>query len=96
MQAPEEIPTWLQTLIALVSGGALVSWYKVWAENRRLLKKDYRETLVDRISELERTVEGLYRRLEIMSRAEGALQEENRQLRERVEELESDFREDEE
>ena len=57
------IPDWARFVatLALGAGGAKV--LAVWLENRRLAQKDYRETLLARIEDLESCVSGLQTRV---------------------------------
>lgn len=50
---PELLPVWLQALVGVLGGGALVRLLSVWLENKRLSRSDYRNTLISRIRELE-------------------------------------------
>ena len=57
MQLPEDyLPEWAKFMIATVIGAGGLHWFRAWLENRRLAKKDFRELLLDRIRELEKTV----------------------------------------
>ena len=75
------VPYWARTLatLALGAGGAKV--LAVWLENRRLMQKEYRETLLGRITELESCVAGLQTRV-------GNLRVEVAHLEERLEDEE--------
>jgi len=54
---PEDyLPEWAKFLIATVLGAGGLHWFRAWLESRRLAKKDFRELLLDRIRELEKTV----------------------------------------
>jgi hypothetical protein len=57
------VPDWARTLatLALGAGGAKV--LAVWLENRRLTQREYRETLISRIDELESCVSSLQTRV---------------------------------
>lgn len=64
MQLPEDyMPEWAKFLIATVLGAGGVQFFRAWLENRRLTKQDFRELLLDRIRELEKTVECMQTRL---------------------------------
>lgn len=51
-----ELPSWLKTVATLIAGAGTAKLLAVWLENRRLEKKDYRDTLLGRIRELETTI----------------------------------------
>jgi chromosome segregation ATPase len=59
----EDVPTWARTLATLALGAGGAKMLAVWLENRRLTQRDYRETLEDRIKDLERQVAGLFERV---------------------------------
>jgi len=75
MSAPEEyIPAWLQHVLAVLFGAGGVKMVSVLVENRRLGKKEFRETLMERIEHLESELQGLntllLRRTEDVARLE--------------------------
>jgi len=55
----DHIPGWVETLAGVAFGAGGVKLLGVWLENRRLSKKGFRETLLERIRELEQTVSSL-------------------------------------
>jgi len=80
-QVPTElIPAWVQTCLGVVAGGAAVKWLSVILENRRLQTKDFRETLLGRIRELEATLGNMQKRMGNMREEIGSLRAENEQL----------------
>ena len=96
------VPDWARFVatLALGAGGAKV--LAVWLENRRLTQKEYRDTLLARIEDLESCVSGLQTRvgslrveiahleegLQRESEAAERLQVENDGLRARLQDLE--------
>ena len=90
MLSSEDVPQWVRTaLTAFVSIG-LAKVYAVWAENRRLTKRDYRETLEERISDLERQVAGLFERIGALRAEVAHLETELTHEREKVDRLDQD------
>jgi len=63
MLSPDELPGWARTALTLGLGAGAAKVLAVVLENRRLSKKDYRETLESRIRDLERQVAGLFERV---------------------------------
>jgi hypothetical protein len=64
MQLPEDyLPEWAKFVIATVLGAGGLHWFRAWLESRRLAKKDFRELLLDRIRELEKTVAHMQTRM---------------------------------
>ena len=59
----EGVPGWARTLATLALGAGGAKILAVWLENRRLMQRDYRETLEGRIQDLERQVAGLFERI---------------------------------
>ena len=57
------VPEWARTAATLLIGAGAAKVLAVWLENRRLAQRDFRETLVARISELESCVGGLQTRV---------------------------------
>lgn len=96
------IPDWARTAATLLVGAGGAKMLAVWLENRRLSQKEYRETLLSRIEDLESCVAGLQARvgnlrvevahLEERLRVESSLverlREENDALRARVQDRE--------
>jgi len=97
-------PGWGHTLIVLLLGAGGARLLDVWLENRRLEKKDYRETLSNRIealendidrcharsAELQERVGRLEERLRVSEEDRDQLDEENMRLRERLLEVDPD------
>lgn len=50
------LPESLKLIISAVLGAGGVAFFRVWLENRRLSKKEFRETLLDRVRELEKII----------------------------------------
>ena len=67
MQLPEidtdYLPDWAKTAIAIAFGAGGVRFFSAWLENRRLGKKEFRETLLGRIRELEKVVAHMQTRM---------------------------------
>lgn len=59
----DPIPEWAKALVTLVLGAGGGKLFSVWLENRRLSNKDYRETLLERVRELESVVSSLQLRV---------------------------------
>lgn len=63
MTPDADLPEWIKSALALVLGAGGVAFFRVWLENRRLAKQEYRDTLMDRIRELERMYDSLHEEL---------------------------------
>lgn len=65
MQLPTDdyLPESLKLIISAVLGAGGVAFFRVWLENRRLSKKEFRETLLDRVRELEKVIANMQRRM---------------------------------
>lgn len=101
MISSDDVPGWAGPVVSALIGGAGVKMLSVWLENRRLTRRDYRETLESQIRVLQRQVASLYERLNAAERELGHLEEaldgeretvdrldqENARLRARLEEL---------
>lgn len=83
MQLPDTdyLPEWAKIAIGAVLGAGGVRWFSVYLENRRLAKKDFRETLLERIRELEKVVAHMQRRMGNLRVEMAHLEVENQQLR---------------
>lgn len=83
MQLPDSdyLPEWAKIAIAALFGAGGVRWFSVYLENRRLARKDFRETLLERIRELEKVVANLQRRMGNLRVEMAHLEVENLQLR---------------
>lgn len=77
----EYIPAWVQGLIAFASSAGAVKLIAVWLENRRLAKGDFRETLLERIKDLEEAGQAMQARLEKQAQEIGRLTSENEAYR---------------
>lgn len=75
------MPEWVKYLIATLLGGGAVKWLSVYLENRRLASKDFRETLLERIRELETVVGSLQTRIGNLRVEVAHLEAENRLLK---------------
>lgn len=85
MQAQSDYPPeWAKYLIATIVGAGGVHWFSAWLENRRLAKKEFRETLLDRIRELEKVVTSLQTRMGNLRVEMAHLEVENKQLKRRL------------
>lgn len=78
---PDYLPEWAKISIAALFGAGGVRWFSVYLENRRLGRKDFRETLLERIRELEKVVSQLQRRMGNLRVEMAHLEVENQQLR---------------
>lgn len=63
MLSTDDVPDWARSAITLLIGAGGAKMLAVWLENRRLLRKDYRETLERRIVDLERQLYSLSERV---------------------------------
>ena len=65
MQLPETdyLPETVKLIISAVLGAGGVAFFRVWLENRRLSKKEFRETLLDRVRELEKVISRMQTRM---------------------------------
>ena len=79
---PDYIPSWLAPVLGAVFGAGGLKMLSVWLENRRLTRKDYRETMLDRIRELEKIVGRLQVRIGNLRVEVAHLETENQVLRE--------------
>ncbi len=87
MQLPDhDLPDWLRSAAMLLAGAGGAKMLAVWLENRRLGRQDYRETLLERVRELETVVSGLQTRVANLRVEVAHLEEENVRLREELEE----------
>lgn len=71
----------LITVFATIGATALAALLKVWLENKRLTKKDYRKTMSDRIEQLEEVVSNLQFQRAIDRETIGRLEAEVKYLR---------------
>lgn len=82
MQLPtDELPETLKLILSAVLGAGGVAWLRVWLENRRLGKKEFRETLLERVRELEKIISSLQVRMGNLRVEQAHLETENKQLR---------------
>jgi hypothetical protein len=79
-----ELPGWLKTTITLLLGAGGAKLLAVWLENRRLEKKEYRDTLLGRIRELETTIQAMQASFTNMSVKLALVEDENSELRDRL------------
>lgn len=82
------LPDWLGPVLGAIFGAGGVKMLSVWLENRRLAKKEYRQTLLEqitqqagRISELETCIAGLQVRVGNLRVEVAHLEAENETLR---------------
>ena len=76
-----ELPGWARTAITLLIGAGGAKLFAVWLENRRLEKKEYRDTLLGRIRELEGMIDGMRKSFTEMSVQLSLVQDENEELK---------------
>lgn len=57
------LPESVKLILASVFGAGGVAFLRVWLENRRLSKKEFRETLLDRVRELEKVISSMQVRM---------------------------------
>lgn len=86
MQAlPDDyLPEWAKYGLSLVVGAGGVHWLKAILENRRLAKKEFRETLLERIRELEKVVASMQVRMGNLRVEMAHLEVENAQMRRKL------------
>lgn len=87
----DSLPEWAKTAISVVIGAGGLQLFKAWLENRRLSKKEFRETLLDRIRELEQVISQTHTRMGNLRVEMAHLQVENKQLRHEIEALEEEY-----
>lgn len=75
------LPGWAKTLITILLSGGAVKLLSVLLENRRLVKKDYRETMLARIQHLEETIASMQATHTALSVKLALVEEENEELR---------------
>lgn len=78
----KDIPDWAKCLGTAVLGAGGAQLLKVWLENRRLEKKEYRDTLLGRIKELEGVIATMQVTMTELSVKLAVVIEENRELKE--------------
>jgi hypothetical protein len=84
-QLPEDyLPEWGKLVVATVLGAGGLHWFRAWLENRRLAKRDFRELLLDRIRELEKTVAHMQVRMGNLRVEMAHIEAENAQLRRKL------------
>lgn len=76
-----DLPSWVKTTATLVAGAGTAKLLAVWMENRRLGRTEFRETLLERIRELEKIVSGLHTRVGNLRVEVARLEEQNSKLR---------------
>ena len=79
-----ELPTWIKTLVTLLVGAGGAKMLGIWLENRRLEKKEYRDTLLGRIKELEAVIAGMQESFTKLNVNLALALEENNELREKL------------
>jgi hypothetical protein len=82
--ADDYLPESAKLLISAVLGAGGVAWFRVWLENRRLSKKEFRETLLDRVRELEKVIARMQTRMGNLRVEMAHLEVENEQMRIRL------------
>ena len=63
LQDPTALPESVKLVISAVLGAGGVGFLRTWLENRRLGKKEFRETLLDRVRELETVIASMQVRM---------------------------------
>lgn len=82
MLPPDDyLPESFKLILSAVLGAGGVAWLRVWLENRRLSKKEFRETLLDRIRELEKIIACMQVRMGNLRVEQAHLETENIQLK---------------
>lgn len=84
------LPGWVKTLLTILLSGGAVKLLSVLLENRRLVKKDYRETMLSRIQHLEETIAAMQVTHTAMSVKLALVEEENEELRAELVRIKSD------
>ena len=79
-----ELPGWLKTSITLLLGAGTAKLLAVWLESRRLEKKEYRDTLLGRIRELEKAHETTLREVGDLRVKIALLDDENKELKDKL------------
>jgi hypothetical protein len=79
-----ELPGWVKTTVTLLLGAGGAKLLAVWLENRRLEKKEYRDTLLGRIRELETTIQGMQASFSDMKVSLALARDENEELKQRL------------
>lgn len=79
-----DLPGWLKSGLTLLLGAGAARFLAVWLESRRLEKKDYRETLLTRIRELESKIEKMNTKYINIHTELALVKDENSELRERL------------
>lgn len=104
MLPSHDLPPWVESAATLLLGAGAAKMLSVWLENRRLGRQEYRETLLNRVRELEKDISALQdrvgdlraeqarleERLEDEQREVERLRHENDELRCRLEDLSDD------
>jgi regulator of replication initiation timing len=75
------LPETVKLVISAVLGAGGVAFFRVWLENRRLSKKEFRETLLDRVRELEKVIGNLQTRMGNLRVEMAHLETENKALK---------------
>lgn len=79
-----ELPGWVKTTATLFLGAGAARLLAVWLENRRLEKREYRDTLLTRIRELEVEIKGMNQTVRDLSVELALVKDENAELQERL------------
>jgi len=80
----KEMPAWITTILTLVVGAGGAKLLAVYLENRRLEKKEYRDTLLGRIRELEVMIGQMNTTVRELSVELALVKDENSELREKL------------
>ncbi len=82
------LPGWVKTIITILLSGGAVKLLSVLLENRRLVKKDYRETMLSRITHLEQVIAQMQEAHTALSVKLALVTDENDELRAKIQSLE--------
>lgn len=82
MLTGEDLPGWAKTVVTLALGAGGARLLAVALENHRLSKREFRETLLERIRELEKVVSSLQERIGDLRAELADVKAENAQLKE--------------
>jgi hypothetical protein len=81
------LPGWVKTLLTILLSGGAVKLLSVLLENRRLVKKDYRETMLARIAHLEQVIAQMQTAHTELSVKLALVTDENEELRTQIKSL---------
>lgn len=79
-----DLPGWVESAATLLLGAGAARLLGVWLENRRLAKREYRESLLARVRELETRIEGMFGLISDLRVQVALLEDERNDLREQL------------